>query len=678
MINRNFQLGYFLKEKHVSKSFELVKKQLEETCPLYNNIDFSLYKQIDISSINPQELYKLFLEKDSFYYFEDLFYSKKYYSIQKAYNTREFHHLSLHLLILYYAIGFYFRDLLNKDIEIFKEIISKKNFKVFYGGNINLVSPKKSAILYYQDYKEFLLLKEKSSTPKPGYTIYAISLDIKSFFYSINHDILLDIIEKKCSPTLKKEFNYDEYSKESISFLLKFVLQDTKGLPVSNQNLISGFLSSIYLSVFDEYILDHYLIQEKYHYIRYVDDFYLFFEEYSDSPIQETRKSIYDIENEFSSFLLNSLGLNVSTSKCERYEIKDLQSQKEFLISSFLNSPFEGEFDYENLLEDTSLRLSINEKRPKEIFTNCLNILKNIKDQTKKAPKIILEQVDSVYLNYLLIHKPCLNFSKKKESIEEIIASGIFKDNENLDFFLIKPKVMFHLLTLSEEIRKSFFKMIIESLNNGKSLLPKLTILDRFLHQIIFLRSEANDKKELENEYQEYLKTTSNVLPKIIPKNPDTYLSLLNKFVNLSTKEIDFERIYEIPFLKSETASSLTQQIKLKQVSERLNNFNLSFNHLLNEFQNMFEISYFNSINKTCKDIIQIMKDEGYSTSEIRLINNFFERRNNNSISHTNSLSIGLWRVDKEEYFKYKEETKKVLKKVANHYIKSQVYENRS
>lgn len=48
------------------------------------------------------------------------------------------------------------------------------------------------------------------------------------------------------------------------------------------------------------------------------------------------------------------------------------------------------------------------------------------------------------------------------------------------------------------------------------------------------------------------------------------------------------------------------------------------------------------------------MSDEGYKSTEIRFVNDFFERRNNNSISHTNDNIVGVWGVGPEEYHEYK------------------------
>jgi hypothetical protein len=58
------------------------------------------------------------------------------------------------------------------------------------------------------------------------------------------------------------------------------------------------------------------------------------------------------------------------------------------------------------------------------------------------------------------------------------------------------------------------------------------------------------------------------------------------------------------------------------------------------------------------------MAEENYSIDEIQLISNFFERRNQNSISHTNENDIGVWGVNLTEYTEYKKSVIPILIKL--------------
>jgi cellobiose-specific phosphotransferase system component IIB len=665
---REFHLGHFLKQYHFEKAVLLLKEQLKQTSPLYNNLDFSLYRQSEIDTIVVSEFYNDYIKRDSLYYFEDKFYSKKYYGVQRAYKTREFHYLSLSSLIAYYALGMYVRELLNKKIELVTEIYKSKNIDVFYGGKLNFENPITSKIFYYEDYKEFIGLKESLTKPVDGKVKYAISLDIKSFFYTIDHKILFDLIDSNCTPTLKQRLNFNELTKESIVTLLRFFQHNNLGIPVSNQNIISSFLSSIYFSRFDQYVADKYLHDSNFSYIRYVDDFYLIFEEDSSTSLEDIRQKIYDIENDFSEYLINKLNLSVSSSKCDRFCISDEDSQLEFLNASSLDSPFDLEFDLEDLYKDSILSIGIQDKKIPEIFDECISIIKKLKNQSTELPQLSIDTKESAYLNYILILKHCLAYSKSEDAIRKIEESKIFENIQALDFILIKPKVLFHLMTLTEAGRNSLFQFIKSNLQTNKSITQKLTILDKFFHQITFLISEAKNEAKA-NLNAEFIDYKNELLPilKII-KEKDIYdLEYLNLIINTldsSHSLSTFNPVYNASFLNLDDSIPLTQQIKLRKLNELLLNYNVCFNHLLNEFQSLFERAYFSGASKTALAITRKMAEENYSIDEIQLISNFFERRNQNSISHTNENDIGVWGVNLVEYTEYKKNILSILTKL--------------
>lgn len=576
--------------------------------------------------------------------------------------------MSLASLITYYALGMYVRELLDKKIGLDREIYESKKIDVFYGGILNFENPISSKIFYYEDYKEFIGLKESLTKPVDGKVKYAISLDIKSFFYTIDHKILFDLIDTNCTPTLKQRLNFNELTKESIVTLLRFFQHNNLGLPVSNQNLISSFLSSIYFSRFDQYVVDKYLQDANFSYIRYVDDFYLIFEEDSSTSLEDVRQKIYDIENDFSEYLINKLNLSVSSSKCDRFCISDKESQLQFLNASSLDSPFDLEFDLEDLYKDSILSIEIQDKKIPEIFDECISIIQKLKNQSAELPQLSIDTKESTYLNYILILKACLSYSKSEEAIKKIQKSEIFDNIHALDFILIKPKVFFHLMTLTQDGRNSLFQFIKSNLETNRSITQKLTILDKFFHQIIFLISEAKNEKQtnLIAEFTEYKKQILPIL--LMIKENDIYdLEYLNLIINsldsrhsLST----FDPVYNANFLNSNDSISLTQQIKLRKLNELLFNYNVCFNHLLNEFQSLFERAYFSGESKKALVITRKMAEKNYSVDEIQLISNFFERRNQNSISHTNENNIGVWGVNQMEYFEYKKKILPILIKL--------------
>ncbi len=669
-----FNLGYYIKENHIQKAVELLNLQLSQKSPLYNTIDFTIYRNKSDLSVDTRFYYENYVKRDTFYYFQDLFQIINYYGVQRAYKIREFHFISWELMILYYSVGFYIRELLDKYIINFSSVYSKKPINIFYGGNINLNDPKNSHIFYYEDYKKFLHLKENLTKPEEGKIKYAISLDIKSFFYTINHKVLLDIIDRKSYSTTKKGLQFNEYTKEAIEFFLKYLVKDEKGIPVSSQNIISSFLSSVYFSDFDEFIVDNYLRSGKFNYIRYVDDFYLIFYEDSSKTISEIRQEIYNIENDIADFLINNLKLSVSSSKADRFQIYDSDSHLYFLNATGFESPFEQEFDYEDLYSDSILSLQIKDKTAPEIFDECVQILKEVKSQTNSLSQLGIEAKESSFLNNILIHKSCLKYSKSKEAQEKIKESKIFDALENIDFLLLKIKVLLHLFTVKQSSRENLFNFLLSSLEINVSLTQKLTIVDRFMHQMRFLISEAKNSKkiELKKEYENYSQKFSNKIKSILTTGDTSnqYFKLFYKAFNPDFELSSFKKIYEPIFLTQDVCIPLVQQIKQRIVNEKIGFFNVCFNHLLNEFKNIFEKAYFSGQQKTAIDIRDKMAENGFLTSEIKFVTEFFDRRNQNSISHTNEQEIGFWGVGQKEYETYKQKAELLIERIYNEKLK--------
>lgn len=116
---------------------------------------------------------------------------------------------------------------------------------------------------------------------------YYLQLDIKSFFYSINKDILYEKIYKEIKNEdmlwLTKSIIYHDVTesyhfkgnKKKLDLLpthkTLFKTDSNKGLPIGN--LTSQFFANVYMNEFDNYIKRILKVKS---YIRYVDDFVLF------------------------------------------------------------------------------------------------------------------------------------------------------------------------------------------------------------------------------------------------------------------------------------------------------------------------------------------------------------------------------------------------------------------
>lgn len=113
--------------------------------------------------------------------------------------------------------------------------------------------------------------------------IYVLKLDIKKYFYNIDHDVLKNLLIDKLD-----SFEYDlmckiidSTDKEYINKEIKKIVNNKeidvpyyemgKGLPIGN--MTSQFLSIYYLYKLDHYIVHNLKLE---YYVRYMDDFLIF------------------------------------------------------------------------------------------------------------------------------------------------------------------------------------------------------------------------------------------------------------------------------------------------------------------------------------------------------------------------------------------------------------------
>jgi hypothetical protein len=669
-MKKEYTLGYFLEERHIDSAFKLLKKQIEQTSPLYNTLDYKIYREEDkLQNFNSKKFYNKFIKNDVFYYFKNLFYVSDFLGVQSAYKNRKFQFLSFETQILFNSIGLYIQELLVHYQTDFNSILKSSKGEVFYGGKLNYEKAENSTIFYYNDYQKFLTTKEELTKPVIGKVKYVLTVDIQAFFYSINHKKLLSIISNNATNVAKKSMKFDENTISSIDFLLKYLMKGEIGIPVASQNLVASYLSSIFFSPFDQYIIDKYLCQSNISYIRYVDDFYIIYEVDNNEKPNKVRNDIYTIENDISDYLANELDLTVSSAKSKRTKINSFESYLEFLTISHTTSPNEVEL-VEVEINDIVQKKETDGKDAPTIFNECIDIIKGVKGQLNDYPKIDIEKRDSNFLNNILIQKEVLNYSKSKNALDKIKTEKILLTYESFDYLLVKLKVFLHLLTIENESREYFYNFIKNECNKVININQKLMLIERFILQLEFISFKAPKEKIISKiELRKYKDSFRKILSSFVLEKPkNKYAKLVSKMLNSKILLEEFKPIYRSSFLNKIENSSLLQQIKQRHLNEKLGFYNVAFNHLLNEFQNIAEAAYFDRNEKNAKDIRNKLTTEGFKTQEILFVSDFFKRRNQNSISHTNHNELGFWAVSKNEYLEYKCKIipliKKIIKKI--------------
>lgn len=137
---------------------------------------------------------------------------------------------------------------------------------------------------------------------------YALKADISKYFYTIDHEILLNILRRKIKDermikhcveiiSSSEDNRFRQYFPDDDLFA---ILRPT-GLPIGN--LTSQLFSNIYLNELDKFI--KHTIRCK-AYLRYMDDFLLFSGE---------KRVLWDALNEISFFLTSKLRLQLHSKK---------------------------------------------------------------------------------------------------------------------------------------------------------------------------------------------------------------------------------------------------------------------------------------------------------------------------------------------------------------------------
>ena len=177
------------------------------------------------------------------------------YNLFMIYEPKERLILSLNLKdkIINHMVGYILFDVLEKSL-IDSNVAVRVNKGTSYG--IKLV---------------------KKYIKKLNYNYYCLKIDIKKCFYSINHNILKDLLNKKIKDKLFLDIVYKIIDSSDEDYILEYAkkhnisLKKGYGLPIGN--LTSQILGIFYLNKIDHYIKEELKIK---YYIRYMDDMVLF------------------------------------------------------------------------------------------------------------------------------------------------------------------------------------------------------------------------------------------------------------------------------------------------------------------------------------------------------------------------------------------------------------------
>ena len=660
-------LKHFLKKETWHEASELLDFQVNSKYKYYNKLNFFYFRKIfkKTTLLKKEEYFNTHIANNAFYGFTEEFFIEKYLVPKSGLGLRNYMFFSYPSTLLYYSIGLYLLKISSSFL-----LASKKDYlNSRYGGDLKYDTSNKLVItndttLYYNHYSQFQ--KDiQAEIKKSPYTV-AIKLDIQNYFENISIPTLLQLLKKNVKKSELVKNKFDDDTIHLIDFYFEFINRGS--LPQSDNNIISNFLGYLYL-VFGDLEIEDLLkqidrkrnIMDSFKVIRYVDDIYIFVSFLS--PFPQDKKQL-DIMN------INSLELSTLLTK-EGYKGAELKK-----IHSYKKTMEEFIFYFLDELSDRFykiLHLRFNTKT--ELFWL------NNDDERKK----LAGAVKNVSEDYIEIENDAGMSPLKKIKLIKKVISNLKKSN--LDIYIKNRQTLKHIL------KYSFDKNVNNLLDNKKEAINILkqeidtldfNALNFYPQALILLLSKSKTRFD---EFKQFLLN----IDQLSTRNISLVLTvlcqldfkdnnLIKKLGNSEIKQIvtRYKSIKVSSKIKSGyfdanlkklkpllNEISLIEQIRRRVYAEKIKNYSVALNHLLNEIQLICCLLEKNDIKKyDAKQVRSFLEREGFAIRIVNQIENLFDRRNNSPVSHSGSDSRFATNVDSYEYYNYKEFVKTVIKEL--------------
>ena len=200
---------------------------------------------------------------------------------------------------------------------------------------------------------------------------YVLKCDIKKYFYSIDKEILKNILSKSISDKKIIEFN-------------NIILDDGVRVGIPIGNFTSQFFANIYLNDFDHYIKEQ--LKVKY-YVRYMDDFILLLKTKEEAKRLKNIIEIYlktnlNIElNKKSSYFPNNKGIDFCGYKIFETHIL---LRKRFKVKFKKNILLWSKLSEEKRLDIKRMEMSLNSFLAHVSHSNSYNYIETMKQKYEK------------------------------------------------------------------------------------------------------------------------------------------------------------------------------------------------------------------------------------------------------------------------------------------------------
>lgn len=634
---QNLQFRYFLTFEIWKEALRLLNHQISEKKPPrpnrhYNTINYFYFEKIssEAHKLENQDYFNDKIANNFFYGLEKEFFYYHYTVPKSGVGLRKYVFLGYPMTILYYSIGLYLLKVTEQFIEDCKKENNINNS--YYGGNLSFdelgkINATHSSTYYKYQYDKFKKQVKQQANEAPSNNVtdkVVVKLDIQNYFETIVIDKMLDLISHYVKPSDLKKYNFDASTKEMLIFYFSFLNNGNIGIPQGYTNTISSFIGYFYLIFGDLFISDlvekfndiHQII-EKHKIIRYVDDTYISITFSENIPKNEKESLVYELLKSISDCFYSKLNLRFN-SKLELFFLDNPKDREALIKSVKGTSPYLTTNDDEN------------KDNPQFKFTEIIKVIGEIKERElvfvfkEKDHERFIEVLNETYDKSV---EEIVNIPSNLTKLEEIFT------NFNFDLFRIHPRVLTILISKTEKAKEAFINYLIEK--------KPLTTFDADLIINFLGQNDFNEAKLFEKLKQN---------PSIEP--------IINQFINPQLVcDLDFYNFEFANVIELSKDIHISEQTRLRVYHEKLGEYSIALNHLLNEIHAICRLKDKKTTNPKKYDankVIEFLISLKINSEVKAKIRNLFDRRNKNPISHPGSDEAIAWAVSKIEYEEYK------------------------
>ena len=623
------QLGYFLDyNRHWLQALDLLKYQLQtkkgngskKGNRHFNTLEMFYYEKLEefFEKLESEEYFKTRIVNNLFYGLKE--FAVVRYTIPKSnLGLRHYNFMTCPMRVLYYAVGLYLFQLSQEYLREYYK--SRDHIHANYGGHLHFENGKLNLnldnIFYQKHYKEFRrsLRQEIKGNPQRKVVIY---LDIENYFDELSIPKLLDLLEKRVKPSIRREMRYDETTQGQLVSFFDFVSGGATGIPQSDNNVISGFIGHLFLafgdSFFDDELHKKSNSVENYAIIRYVDDIYISI---------TFREQDNDLRDQF----LNSLAPRISDCFYENLGLR-LNPKTRFFDLGNEEDRNELERNLKKVSQGIEIADEENNEQPADKIEKIFRQLKRLKNSSidphfqghRELEEEVLKEVYNEKVQQML-KKP-----DYKTRLKEI-----FMSSDGFDFELVNayPLPIIILILECDDVRKKFEKFLLSKENLTSR---DVYLILSYLCQMEFDQVELLELLKRSLQMKEVMEIFEDSLP---PKLIGYY-------------GLRAERVSKI------AEPNVTEQIRLRVLCELKEEYSVALNHLLNELQAICYV-----LDKGAKgtkkyeanQVATFLRNQNVSHKTQTQIRNLFDRRNKSPVSHADPIA---WTVTKDEYVSYR------------------------